>query len=222
MTEERRRSFLPSLKLLAVAAVAGVIAGGVAVYMRGTVDGNGPAVAAADCTPAKEAIARIDPLATGQVAAFITEKNGRDLALPAFKGPDGKDITLAAYAGKVQLINLWATWCVPCREEMPALNALQKALGGEKFQVTAINLDTGDASKPTEFLTETKIDALPLHHDATLSSFNQLKKAGLTIGLPVSVLIDGKGCMLGALSGPAAWESDDAKALIRAAIGEES
>ena len=220
MTEERRRGYLPSLKLLAVAAVACVLAGAVAVYMRGTVDGNGPAVAGVDCTPAKGTIARLDPLATGQVAAFITEKDGRNLTLPAFKGPDGTDITLGAYAGKVQLINLWATWCVPCREEMPALNALQKALGGEKFQVTAINLDTGDASKPKEFLTEEKIDALPLHHDATLSSFNQLKTAGLTIGLPVSVLVDGKGCMLGALSGPAAWESDDAKALIKAAMGE--
>lgn len=220
MTEERRRGYLPSLKMVAIAGVAGLLAGAVAVYMRGTVDGNGPTVASVDCAPAKSVIARLDPLATGQVAAFITEKDGRNLALPAFKGPDGKDITLAAYAGKVQLINLWATWCVPCREEMPALNALQKALGGDRFQVTAINLDTGDATKPTEFLTETKIDALPLHQDATLSSFNQLKKAGLTIGLPVSVLVDGKGCMLGALSGPAAWESDDAKALIKAAIGE--
>jgi thiol-disulfide isomerase/thioredoxin len=220
MTEERRRGYLPSGKLLGIAAIAGVLAGGLAVYMRGGVDGNGLTASAAECTAAKDVIARLDPLATGQVAAFIPEKNGRDLTLPAFKGPDGKDITLAAYAGKVQLINLWATWCVPCREEMPALNALQKALGGDKFQVTAINLDTGDASKPRDFLAEEKIDALPLHHDATLSSFNQLKKAGLTIGLPVSVLVDGKGCMLGALSGPAAWESDDAKALIKAAMGE--
>ena len=220
MTEERRRGFLPSLKLLAVAAVAGILAGGVAVYMRGTIDGNGPGVAVADCAPAKDVIARLEPLAKGQVAAFITEKSGRDLVLPPFRGPEGKDITLAAYAGKVQLINLWATWCVPCREEMPALNTLQKDLGGDKFQVTAINLDTGDAAKPMEFLTEEKIDALPLHHDATLSSFNQLKKAGVAIGLPASVLVDGKGCMLGALNGPAAWESDDAKALIRAAMGE--
>lgn len=220
MTEERRRGYLPSLKLVAIAAVAGVLAGGVAVYMRGAADGNGLTAVAAECTAAEDVIARLEPLAKGQVAAFITEKDGRDLSLPAFKGPDGKDITLAAYAGKVQLINLWATWCVPCREEMPALNALQKALGGDKFQVTAINLDTGDASKPKDFLAEEKIDALPLHHDATLSSFNQLKKAGLTIGLPVSVLVDGKGCMLGALSGPAAWESDDAKALIKAALSD--
>lgn len=217
MTEERRRGYLPSTKLMAIAAVAGVLAGGFAVYIGGAVDGNGPAV---DCTPARTAISRLEPLARGQVAAFVTEKDGRDLVLPAFKGPDGKDMTLAAYAGKVQLINLWATWCVPCRQEMPALNALQKDLGGDGFQVTAINLDNTDAAKPLQFLSEEKIDALPLHHDATLSSFNALKKAGLTIGLPVSVLVDGKGCMLGALSGPAAWESDDAKALIRAAVGE--
>lgn len=219
MTEEKRRGFLPSTKMLAIAAVAGLLAGGAAVYMRGTADGNGPAVAAADCSAASDVIARIGPLAKGELAAFITEKNGRSLTLPAFKGPDGKDMTLAAYSGKVQLLNFWATWCAPCREEMPALNTLQKDLGGDKFQVTAISLDTGDASKPLEFLSEEKIDALPLHHDPTMSSFNQLKKAGLAFGLPTSVLIDGKGCMLGALNGPAEWASDDAKALIRAAMG---
>ena len=71
----------------------------------------------------------------------------------------------------------------------------------------------------THILTEEGIDALTLYHDATLSSFNSLKKAGVAMGLPASVLIDGRGCMLGALNGPAAWESDDANALIRAAMG---
>jgi thiol-disulfide isomerase/thioredoxin len=220
MTEERKAGLFPSLKLVAFAALAGIVAGGVAVYMRGMGNGNAETAASAvDCAPAQAAIGRIDPLARGQLAAFVTEKQGRALSLPAFKGPDGKDVTLETYAGKVQLINLWATWCVPCREEMPALNGLQKALGGDKFQVTAINIDTGDDTKVRDFLTETGIDALALHRDPTLATFNQFKKAGLTIGLPVSVLIDGKGCMLGALSGPAAWESDDAKALVKAAMG---
>lgn len=220
--QERKPGYLPSLKLVAIAAVAGILAGGLAVYMRGAGNGNGSLTASVDCAPAEATIKRLDPFARGQVAAFITEKNGRSLSLPGFKGPDGKDIKLEAYQPRVQLVNLWATWCVPCREEMPALNALQKALGGDKFQVTAINLDTGDDTKPKEFLTETKIDALPLHHDSTLASFNEMKKAGIAIGLPASVLIDGRGCMLGALNGPAAWESDDAKALIKAAIGEGS
>lgn len=222
MMQDKKPSLFPSMKLVATAAVLGIVAGGVAVYMKEAGKGNGPeGVAAIDCAPAAATIARLTPFAKGQVAAFIPTKEPQALVLPAFKNTEGKDVTLADLGGKVQLVNLWATWCVPCREEMPALNGLQKAMGGDRFQVTPINLDNGaDAAKPREFLAETKIDALPLYHDGTLSSFNTLKKAGVAMGLPASVLIDGKGCMLGALNGPAAWESDDAKALIKAAIGE--
>ena len=220
--QEKKPSLFPSLKLVAIAAIAGIIAGGVAVYMKETAKGNGALdVAAIDCAPAAATIARLTPFAKGQVAAFIPSAAPQMLTLPAFKDGEGRDVRLSDFPGKVQLVNLWATWCVPCREEMPALNALQKSLGGDKFQVTPINLDNGvDVTKPKEFLTETKIDALPLYHDGTLASFNTLKKAGVAIGLPATVLIDGKGCMLGAMNAPAAWESDDAKALIRAAVGE--
>ncbi|MBL0374722.1 TlpA family protein disulfide reductase [Rhizobium sp. KVB221] len=219
--QDKKPSLFPSMKLVAIAAVAGLIAGGVAVYMKETADGNGnDQVATSDCAPAAAAIARLTPFATGQVAAFVPAATPQALTLPPFKNAAGKDITLADFPGRVQLVNLWATWCVPCREEMPALNALEKALGGEKFQVTAINLDTGDDTKPKEFLKEIAVDALALYHDPTLSSFNALKKAGVAMGLPATVLVDGKGCMLGAMNGPAAWESDDAKALIKAAIGE--
>jgi thiol-disulfide isomerase/thioredoxin len=188
--------------------------------MKETANGNGPEAAAIDCAPAAAAIARLSPLAIGQVAAFVPTRQSTALVLPPFKDGNGKDVRLTDFAGKVQLVNLWATWCVPCREEMPALNALQKSMGGDRFQVTAINLDTGTDEKPKAFLAETKIDALALHHDATLSSFNALKKAGVAMGLPASVLVDAKGCMLGAMNGPAAWDSDDAKAMIKAAIGE--
>ena len=219
--QDKKPSFFPSMRLVAIAAVAGIVAGGFAVYMKRMVNGNGPAeVASVDCKPAEAAIARLKPFAKGEVAAFVAASEPRPLSLPAFKDERGKDVTLADFGGKLQLINLWATWCVPCREEMPALNGLEKALGGDRFQVTAINLDTGDITKPKEFLTETKIDALPLYHDATLSSFNALKKAGVAMGLPASVLVDGQGCMLGALNGPAAWDSEDARALVKAAIGE--
>jgi thiol-disulfide isomerase/thioredoxin len=217
--QDKKPRLFPSIKLVAIAAVAGIVAGGAAVYMKETGYGNGAELAAIDCAPAAAAIARLSPLAIGQVAAFVPARQSTALVLPAFKGSDGKDVKLADFAGKVQLINLWATWCVPCREEMPALNGLQKSMGGDKFQVTAINLDTGTDEKPRTFMADTKIDALALHHDATLSSFNALKKAGVAMGLPASVLIDAKGCMLGAMNGPAAWDSDDAKAMIKAAIG---
>lgn len=220
--QDKKSSLFPSMRLVAIAALAGIIAGGVAVYMKETAYGNGvDQVASVDCAPAQAAISRLTPFAKGQVAAFVPSANPQALLLPAFRNGEGKAVKLTDFAGKVQLVNLWATWCLPCREEMPALNGLQKTMGGEKFQVTAINLDNGDdQTKPKEFLAETKIDALALYHDGGLASFNTLKKAGVAMGLPASVLVDGKGCMLGALNGPAAWESDDAKALIKAAVGE--
>jgi len=220
--QDKKPSLFPSMKLVAIAALAGIFAGGVAVYMKEAGHGNGPGeTAAIDCAPAAAAIARLSPLAIGQVAAFVPARQSQGLVLPAFKNGEGKDVKLSDFAGKVQLVNLWATWCVPCREEMPALNGLQKAMGGDKFQVTAINLDNGDdMTKPKDFLAQTKIDALTLYHDGGLNSFNTLKKAGVAMGLPASVLIDAKGCMLGAMNGPAAWESDDAKAMIKAAIGD--
>jgi thiol-disulfide isomerase/thioredoxin len=217
---DRKPSLFPSMKLVAIAALAGIVAGGVAVYMKEAGNGNGPGLAAIDCAPAQAAIARLSPLAVGQVAAFVPARQSEALVLPAFKDAAGKAVKLGDFAGKVQLVNLWATWCVPCREEMPALNGLQKTFGSPRFQVTAINLDTGDDSKPKDFLADSKIDALPLYHDATLSSFNTLKKAGVAMGLPASVLIDAKGCMLGSMNGPAAWDSDDAKAMIKAAMGD--
>jgi thiol-disulfide isomerase/thioredoxin len=220
--QDKKPSLFPSAKLIALAAVLGVLAGGVAVYMKGGVQGNADdtAASAIDCSPAAAAIARLSPFAKGQVAAFIPASQPQALVLPPFKDGTGKDVKLADFGGKVQLVNLWATWCVPCREEMPALNGLQKDMGGDKFQVTAINLDTGDGvDKPRQFMADTRIDALTLFHDGSLNSFNTLKKHGVALGLPASVLIDSKGCMLGAMNGPAAWHSDDAKAMIKAAIG---
>jgi thiol-disulfide isomerase/thioredoxin len=222
--QDRKPSLFPSIKLVAVAALLGILAGGVAVYMKEAGSGNGVDTAAAiDCSPAAAAIARLSPLAKGQVAAFIPARQSQALVLPPFKDGAGKDVKLADFSGKLQLVNLWATWCIPCREEMPALNGLQKTMGSDRFQVTAINLDNGDSvDKPRQFLADTKIDALTLYHDGSLNSFNTLKKAGVAMGLPASVLVDARGCMLGAMNGPAAWESDDAMAMIKAALGPGS
>ncbi|MCJ7999774.1 TlpA family protein disulfide reductase [Rhizobium cremeum] len=128
-------------------------------------------------------------------------------------------MTLADFSGKTVLLNLWATWCVPCREEMPALDALQKAEGNDKFQVLAINIDTGSAEKPKTFLSEIGVNALGLYRDSSMGVFNEMKKEGLAFGLPVTLLIDAKGCLLGSMNGPAAWDSEDAAKLVRAATG---
>ncbi|MCF3641022.1 TlpA family protein disulfide reductase [Rhizobium sp. TRM95111] len=212
---------LPKARLVALAGVAGLLAGAAAVYVIESRSGNGAVAtdAGAQQCPATAALAeRLAPLSTGQVAAMMTVAEHRPLPSLAFKGPDGTGRTIADFSGKTLLVNLWATWCVPCREEMPALNALQKELGSDRFEVVAINIDTGSDEKPKAFLEETGATDLAYYRDNSLGVFNALKKEGLAFGLPVTLLMDDTGCLVSAMNGPAAWDGADARALIRAAV----
>ena len=216
----KKKLGLPAGQLIAIAGLAGLLAGGAAIYVKESLSGNG-AVASVDpvaCALAAERAAAITPFSKGQVAAMRTVDEHRPLPDLAFNGPDGKTRTIADFAGRTLLVNLWATWCVPCREEMPALNALQKTLGSDRFEVVAINIDTGDDEKPKAFLDETGVHDLAFYRDASMGVFNTLKKEGLAFGLPVTLLMDEKGCLISAMNGPAAWDSEDAKALINAAL----
>ncbi len=228
MAEEKKRSMFPALRLILLAAVAGALAGAVAVYVTSRPAGNNGAetsatsVSEADvaaCAAKIDIAKEVAASATGDVAAVLPADPPQSVKALAFNTPDGKPMTLSERAGKTVLLNLWATWCAPCREEMPALDALQKELGGEKFEVIAVNVDTGDDVKPKKFLAETGIEALGYYRDNTLALFNDLKKRGLALGLPVTLLIDDEGCLLGHMNGPADWAGADAKRLIEAAIG---
>src|SRR5690606_17294316 len=138
-----------------------------------------------------------------------------------FTNNDGQQAKLSDFRGRVALLNLWATWCVPCRKEMPALDELEDKLGGPEFTVLAINLDTGDRTKPRKFLDDIGIKHLAYFEDPSTNVFQDLKRYGRSIiGLPATVLIDRDGCELGVLPGPAEWASEDALALIRAATGK--
>jgi thiol-disulfide isomerase/thioredoxin len=222
----------PSARLIVIAALAGVIAGAVAVYVSERLSGNGqpplqasaPAeVAQADiaaCTAKADKAKAVGDAAKGEVAALLPADPVQSLKNLAFNGPDGKPMTVASLSGKTLLVNLWATWCAPCRAEMPALNALQKELGGKDFEVVAVNVDTGGDEKPKKFLEETKVDGLAYYRDNTLALFNELKKRGLALGLPVSLLVDAEGCLLAHMNGPAEWASEDAKKVVEAARKE--
>ena len=218
----KKKLGLPAGKRIAIAGLAGLLAGGAAIYVKESLSGNATgAVASADpaaCPLAAAKAEAITPFSKGQVAAMRTVDEHRPLPDLVFNGPDGQKKTIADFAGKTLLVNLWATWCVPCREEMPALNTLQKTLGGDRFEVVAINIDTGDDEKPKTFLDETKVHDLAYYRDASMGVFNTLKKEGLAFGLPVTLLMDDKGCLISAMNGPAAWDSEDAKALINAAM----
>jgi thiol-disulfide isomerase/thioredoxin len=210
---------LPSVKLVALAAVAGVIAGAAAVYVKEAGYGNSETASSGQCETAKNQAAALNPFTKGQVAAMTAAPQPLSLQNVSFKGPDGQPLSVGNFSGKTLLLNVWATWCVPCREEMPALNALQKSMGNDKFEVVAVNIDTGGDEKPKAFRSEYGIDQLGYYRDNTMGVFNALKKQGLAFGLPVTLLVNDKGCLVSAMNGPAAWDSDDAKGLIKAAVG---
>ena len=223
-----KKSLFPAVRLIFLAVVAGALAGAVAVYVTSGPAGNNGAeapaasVSEADmaaCAAQTDKAKALSASATGEVAAMLPADPPQSLKGLAFNAPDGKPMTFADRAGKTVLLNLWATWCFPCREEMPALDALQKELGSEKFEVIAVNVDTGDDAKPKKFLTETGIEMLGYYRDNTLSLFNELKTRGLALGLPVTLLVDADGCLLAHMNGPADWASEDAKRLIAAAGG---
>ena len=217
MTDMRKTPRAPVL--LGVAAIAVILAGTVAVYVRGSGNSNG-GVLGVDCADALAAAKRLAPFATGEIAAFRPADGAEPLDDLAFKAPDGSDTNLAAFSGRVVLVNLWATWCVPCRAEMPALDRLQSAMGGQTFTVVAINVDVKNPQRAKDFLGEIGVRNLAFYSDPTLGVFNTLKRRGLAIGLPTTLLVDGKGCRIGIVEGPAAWDSPEAKALIGAAIPE--
>ena len=102
---------------------------------------------------------------------------------------------------------------------MPALDALQRELGGENFQVVAVNIDTRDPDKPKAWLAETGIKNLAYYADPSAKIFQELKAIGKAFGMPTTLLVDANGCEIAALAGPAEWASPDALALVRAALG---
>ena len=188
----------------------------VAVYV--TLGGEGNR-ADASCPAASPRAETLDALARGEVAAFQVALKPQRVSDLAFMGTEGEPKTLADFEGKVALVNLWATWCGPCRQEMPALDRLQTALGGEDFAVVPVSIDTGDAARPAAFLESVGVKALPLYTDRTTRVFEVLKGRGLALGLPVTLLVGRDGCHLGHMNGPAEWDSADGRALVEAAIG---
>ncbi len=226
MADDKKKLF-PTGRIILLAAIAGALAGAVAVYVRAGLPGNTqPAATAAvvdeadvaACQARTEAAKAASGAATGAVAAMLAADPPQSLKSLAFDAPDGTPMTLADRAGRTVLVNLWATWCYPCREEMPALDRLQQEMGGEGFEVLAINVDTGDDTRPKKFLSETGIEALGYYRDDTLGLFNDLKARGLALGLPVTLLVDADGCLLAHMNGPADWASEDARRFLASAM----
>jgi thiol-disulfide isomerase/thioredoxin len=201
-------------------AVAAVLIGGLAGYagIHGFSGLTGAAGGDPACRAAVDTARRIAPLAHGEVAALTMASAPLRLPDLAFEDADGRQKKLSDWQGKTVLVNLWATWCVPCRKEMPALERLQTKLRGPSFEVVAINIDTRDPEKPRNFLKEANLTRIGYFNDQKAKVFQDLKSIGRALGMPTSVLVDGKGCEIATIAGPAEWDSEDALTLIRAAV----
>jgi thiol-disulfide isomerase/thioredoxin len=131
---------------------------------------------------------------------------------------DGATFTLEEFAGQVVLLNFWATWCAPCRKEMPALDALNAELGGADFQVATIATGRNSPAAMRRFFEETGIETLPLYNDPKQAVARDMA----VLGLPITVLMDREGREIARLRGDADWASDNAKAILRAVIASGS
>jgi len=201
---------------IALALGAGLIAGLAAVY---GIVGFGRNAADPQCAAAVKTVERLAPLARGEVAAVVVPPDPHELPALSFQDATGARKALAEWRGRAVLLNLWATWCVPCRKEMPALDALQARLGGPDFQVIAVNIDTRDPDKPKNWLKDAGVGHLTYYADPEARIFQDLKGVGKAVGMPTTLLVDSSGCNVATLAGPAEWASDDAIKLVRTAIG---
>lgn len=155
--------------------------------------------------------------ATGSLAGLLVHDPRAAMPDVAFQDSAGAPLSLSAWKGRVALVNLWATWCGPCRKEMPALAALQKDLGSKDFEVVAVSLDMKGIPASSAFLKETGAEALALYADPKGELLNTLNAPGL----PVTILVDRQGREAARMVGPAEWNSPEAQALIKAALAEK-
>ncbi len=158
----------------------------------------------------------LSDLRDGDLRKLVVHNAPKDLAEVTFQGPEGP-VSLAEYRGQVVVLNFWALWCAPCREEMPTLDALNREFGGEDFAV--VTLATGPNAPPAidAFFEEIGVQDLPKYRDPS----SKLARASGVLGLPVTVLLNREGQEIARLTGTADWHSDSARAIVQALIADE-
>lgn len=163
---------------------------------------------------------QLDDIAIEDLAAFIPTRKTIPRTDLAFNMPDGGATSLKDFKGKVTLVNLWATWCAPCRHEMPSFDRLQAELGSNVFEVITINVDRGEQGleKAKDFFQEIGLQHLTLYHENDNKAFSYFTSKVGAYGLPATILVDHNGNELGKLNGAAEWDSERSKQLVQAAL----
>lgn len=143
--------------------------------------------------------------------AFAPHASRRSIANVEFEDESGRKRSLADFRGKVVLLNIWATWCTPCRQEMPTLDRLQSQLGSTDFEVVALSIDRGGQAAVKSFFDEIDAQRLTIYVDATAEAGRRLD----IIGVPTTLLLDQAGREIGRVTGPAEWDSHEVIEAIR-------
>ncbi len=193
--------------------ISAIIALACIALFWGTRPQPAPIAAAPQCQMVDRA--QLNALAVGEIAGLKVLDVPRLLPALAFEDATGAPISLANFKGKAVLMNFWATWCAPCREEMPALDALQSTFNPQHAQVVAISMDVGGIDKPKKFLDEIRATRLTLYADPKGQMIKQLKALGRGTGLPTTLLIDKNGCEQGFLLGAANWNNENMQKIIK-------
>lgn len=181
-----------------------VLAAVAALYM-----GLGASANAAD-------IAALEALREGSMSKLAFHPEPVAVPETGFTDFDGAPLDLSDWQGKIVLLNFWATWCGPCRKEMPMLAELQTELGGADFEVVTLATGRNPGPSMERFFASIGVDNLPLHRDP-----NQAIARGMAVlGLPTTVILDRQGQEVARLEGDADWSSDSAKAILTALIAD--
>jgi len=158
--------------------------------------------------------AAIDQLRSGDMAKLIVHDQPKPRLDGSFVDQAGVQHSVAEYAGKVVLVNFWATWCPPCRAEMPSIDRLAAALAGDDFAVIPLSNDRTGIERPARFFEEIEVKNLEL----MLDRGGKLALHAGVLGLPVTLILDRQGREIARMIGAAQWDGPDAKALLRRVI----
>lgn len=210
--EVRSQSWRMSPSMYAWIASSLVLIGFAAVYFTGTPPDN--AVTRIGAETADRSVGPAADNAKNGLMAFVRRPEPSEVPEFSFTDADGQEMTLADFRGKTVLLNMWATWCAPCREEMPGLDRLQKEMGGDNFEVVALSVDRGGVPASKRFFDQINVSSLATYVDKSGKASKPLR----VIGMPTTLLIDAEGREVGRLVGPAEWDSEEAKKLIKAEL----
>ena len=185
-----------------LAGLVALVIGAAAIFAN-------PAAAGDGLSPAQRQ--EIAGLSTGAMAKFALREELGDPIEAAFVNENGAPASVGDFAGKVTVLNLWATWCPPCLKEMPALNELQAALKDSGAQVVTVAVQSGGRAKAKDFLKENMLYELPAYADER----NALPREVGILGLPTTLILDPQGREIGRVQGDAEWNAPEAEALLR-------